>query len=88
MPPPAPVGSSSPGYTMVFGMVVGIYIDDAFIGDGLVHTGRMRPIARLGYMDYSVLTPESHVHAEPARWPATTACRANWSPGAWDGVFR
>jgi hypothetical protein len=38
---------------------VGIYIDDSFIKDGLVDTGAMRPIARLGYMDYGVLNPEN-----------------------------
>ena len=46
-------------YSVVFGQVVGIYIDDAFIKDGLVDTGAMRPIARLGYMDYGVVNPEN-----------------------------
>jgi flavin reductase (DIM6/NTAB) family NADH-FMN oxidoreductase RutF len=46
-------------YTVVFGEVVGIYIDDRFVKDGLVETGSMRPIARLGYMDYGVLNPEN-----------------------------
>jgi flavin reductase (DIM6/NTAB) family NADH-FMN oxidoreductase RutF len=41
--------------TLVLGEVVGIYIDDAILSsDGRVDTARMRPIARLGYMDYSV----------------------------------
>jgi flavin reductase (DIM6/NTAB) family NADH-FMN oxidoreductase RutF len=44
---------------VIFGYVVGIYIDDSFIKDGLVDTGAMRPIARLGYMDYAVVTPET-----------------------------
>jgi len=44
---------------LVFGRVVGVYIDDAFIKNGLVDTGAMRPIARLGYMDYAVVTPET-----------------------------
>ena len=43
----------------MFGQVVGIYIDDSFIKDGIVDTGAMRPIARLGYMDYAVVTPET-----------------------------
>ena len=30
-----------------------------FIKDGIVDTGAMRPIARLGYMDYAVVTPET-----------------------------
>ena len=44
---------------VVFGRVVGIYIDDQFVKNGLVDTAAMRPIARLGYMDYGVLTPET-----------------------------
>jgi flavin reductase (DIM6/NTAB) family NADH-FMN oxidoreductase RutF len=47
------------GYTMVIGRVVGVHIDDTFLKDGLVDTGAMRPIARLGYMDYGVLNPEN-----------------------------
>ena len=39
--------------------MVGIYIDDRFVKDGIVDTGAMRPIARLGYMDYAVVTPET-----------------------------
>ena len=39
--------------------MVGIYIDDRFVKEGLVDTGAMRPIARLGYMDYAVVTPET-----------------------------
>lgn len=44
---------------MIIGRVVGIYIDDRFIKNGLVDTGAMRPIARMGYRDYSVVTPDS-----------------------------
>lgn len=44
---------------VVFGQVVGIYIDDRFVKDGIVDTGAMRPIGRLGYMDYAVVTPET-----------------------------
>jgi flavin reductase (DIM6/NTAB) family NADH-FMN oxidoreductase RutF len=56
--PPVNPGEKST-YSVVFGQVVGVYIDDSFVKDGLVDTGAMRPIARLGYMDYSVVTPES-----------------------------
>ena len=38
---------------IVIGQVVGIYIDDAILVDGLVEVGKVRPIARLGYMDYT-----------------------------------
>ncbi len=40
---------------MVFGQVVGIHIDESLISDGRVDITRARPIARLGYMDYSVV---------------------------------
>jgi flavin reductase (DIM6/NTAB) family NADH-FMN oxidoreductase RutF len=43
----------------VFGQVVGIHIDDRFIKDGLLDTAAMRPIARAGYHDYFVSTPET-----------------------------
>jgi len=35
--------------------VIGIYIDDAVIVDGHVDVTRIKPIARLGYMDYAVV---------------------------------
>jgi flavin reductase (DIM6/NTAB) family NADH-FMN oxidoreductase RutF len=39
--------------TIVIGAVVGIYIDDRFIKDGRVDSGAMRPVARLGYSEYT-----------------------------------
>jgi flavin reductase (DIM6/NTAB) family NADH-FMN oxidoreductase RutF len=42
-------------YTMVIGRVVGIYIDDKAIREGMVDTAQLKPIARLGYMDYAVV---------------------------------
>ena len=57
LPPTSPGGKST--YSIVIGEVVGIYIDDRFVRDGRVDTGAMRPIARLGYMDYAVVTPET-----------------------------
>ncbi|MDA1183050.1 MAG: flavin reductase family protein [Acidobacteria bacterium] len=50
---------SDQGHFVVFGRVVGIYIDDAYVHDGRVDTGAMRPIARLGYMQYAAVTPET-----------------------------
>ena len=38
---------------VVIGEVVGVHIDDSVIVDGRVDVLRMRPIARLGYMDYA-----------------------------------
>jgi flavin reductase (DIM6/NTAB) family NADH-FMN oxidoreductase RutF len=44
---------------VVFGQVVGIYIDDRFLKDGLLDTAAMMPIARAGYRDYFVSTLET-----------------------------
>ncbi len=44
---------------VVFGQVVGVYIDDTFIKNGRLDTAAMRPIARAGYHDYFVGTPET-----------------------------
>ena len=87
LPLPAPQDGKSPGYTVVFGMVVGIYIDDAFIHDGLVQTGQMRPISRLGYMDYSVVTPES-MFSLNRPIASDDGHTAELVPGPWDGVYR
>jgi flavin reductase (DIM6/NTAB) family NADH-FMN oxidoreductase RutF len=38
---------------IVLGRVVGIHIDDAVLTGGLVDMAKLRPIARLGYMDYT-----------------------------------
>src|SRR5262249_34742853 len=54
-----PLAGDRPAYSVVFGQVVGIHIDDSVIRDGLVDTAAMAPIARLGYMDYAVVTPET-----------------------------
>jgi flavin reductase (DIM6/NTAB) family NADH-FMN oxidoreductase RutF len=46
-------------YNLVIGQIVGVHIDDAFIKAGIVDTAAMKPIARLGYMDYAVIGPEN-----------------------------
>ena len=40
---------------VVFGQVVGVYIDDRFIKEGRLDTAAMRPIARCGYDQYTVV---------------------------------
>lgn len=40
---------------VIFGHVVGIHIRDDVIVNGLVDVLRFRPVARLGYMDYTVV---------------------------------
>jgi len=41
--------------SIVFGEVVGVHIDDSVIVNGEIDVVKMRPIARLGYMDYAVV---------------------------------
>lgn len=43
---------------IVIGQVIGIYIDDRFIVEGFLDTAAMRPIARGGYQNYSVVEKE------------------------------
>lgn len=43
------------GCHVVFGQVVGVHIDDRFIKNGRVDTAAMRPIARCGYDNYTVV---------------------------------
>jgi len=57
--PLVPLEGGEPSYYLVIGQVVGVHIDDRYIVDGLVDTAAMRPIARTGYRDYFVATPET-----------------------------
>ena len=84
---PRPADGKGEPFIVVFGLVVGIYIDDAFIKDGIVDTPSMKPLARLGYMDYSVPTPETVFSLN--RPIATEDGRsAKLVSGPWDGVYR
>lgn len=40
---------------IVFGEVIGVHISDHVMTDGLVDSSKFRPIARMGYQDYSVI---------------------------------
>ena len=40
---------------ILIGNVIGIHIDDKFIKDGKVDVQKIRPLARLGYFDYSII---------------------------------
>ena len=78
---------SDQGHFVVIGQVVGIYIDEAYVSDGIVDTGAMRPLARLGYMDYAVVTPETMLTIN--RPEMTEAGEiANTQADAWDGTYR
>ncbi|MDH3762916.1 MAG: flavin reductase family protein [Gammaproteobacteria bacterium] len=41
--------------TMIIGAVLGVHINDQVLVDGLVDLSRIRPLARLGYMQYSAV---------------------------------
>jgi len=49
--------STMPGgaNNIVIGEVLGVHIDESIIKDGMIDTGAMRPIARLGYFEYTVV---------------------------------
>ena len=59
----------------------------AFIHEGIVDTGAMRPLARLGYMDFSVVTPES-IFSMNRPIATDDGHSATLVPGPWDGVYR
>ncbi len=40
--------------SVVVGEVVGIFIDESIIVDGMIDIKKMRPLSRIGYMDYGV----------------------------------
>ncbi len=83
-----PVDPARPEHvsTVVFGTVVAVYIDEAVIRDGRVDTAAIRPLARLGYMDYATVTAESMFTLNRPRVDADG--RATVVPGEWDGVYR
>ncbi|KZL21236.1 Flavoredoxin [Pseudovibrio axinellae] len=39
---------------LILGQVVGVHIDDSVLENGMLNVAKMKPLARLGYMDYSV----------------------------------
>ena len=74
------------GHFIIIGQVIGIYIDDAVIKDGIVDTASMRPLARMGYMDYAVVTPETAFTLDRPRVQEDGSVKM--PEGEWDGVYR
>ncbi len=72
---------------VVFGVVIGIYIDERVVKDGLIDTAAMQPLARMGYMDYAYVSRENTftLNRPIASEDGKTA---SVQPGAWDGVYR
>lgn len=85
LPPPKPGAKFH--YTLVIGQVVGVYIDEAVLTNGLVDAGKLRPLSRLGYMDYAVVTPEVLFTLNRPE-AAADGQGATLRPGPWDGVYR
>jgi flavin reductase (DIM6/NTAB) family NADH-FMN oxidoreductase RutF len=85
MPLPG-AGKYKQAYHLVIGLVVGIHIDDRYIKDGLIDTASMKPIARLGYMDYAVVTPETMFSINRPDVDATG--KVTVAPAVWDGKYR
>ena len=43
--------------SVIFGAVVGVHIDEAALTDGLIDYDRIRPLARMGYLDFAISQP-------------------------------
>jgi len=50
-----PADSNSVSSSMIVGQVVGIHIADDVLVDGFIDLAKAKPLARLGYLDYSVV---------------------------------
>ena len=55
---------------LVVGEVVGIHVDDAVLTEGLVDMAKLRPLARLGYMDYAPVLGVFEMQRPP--WPSAS----------------
>lgn len=50
-----PTSSMGDTNRVVIGRVIGVHIDDSLISSGKIDVMKMKPIARLGYMEYAVI---------------------------------
>ena len=50
-----PKGSSGRGNRVCIGNVVGVHISDTVLKDGFIDVMAFKPMARLGYMDYTTV---------------------------------
>jgi flavin reductase (DIM6/NTAB) family NADH-FMN oxidoreductase RutF len=77
--------SNLTGNYSIIGEVVGIHINNEYIKDGMFDTAKVRPIARLGYMDYGVVGKENIFSKNrPKLNKDGTLEQVN----KWDGVYR
>ena len=73
------------GNYSIIGEVVGVHINDDYIKDGMFDTEKVRPIARLGYMDYGVVGKENIFSKNR---PKLNKDGKLESVKKWDGVYR
>ena len=82
-----PDASGTAADYVVFGRVVGVYFDEQFLKDGRIDTGAMQPIARLGYMDYAVVRPDSVFTINRPEVDENGDLQQP-SAAVWDGIYR
>ena len=80
---PDVIGDS--GHFIVIGQVIGIFINNNVIKDGIVDTASMRPLARMGYMDYTVVTPETTFSLQRPQVKKDGTVKV--PKGGWDGIY-
>jgi flavin reductase (DIM6/NTAB) family NADH-FMN oxidoreductase RutF len=75
------------GHYVIFGHVVGIYINDQYVNEGIVDTSAMQPLARMGYMQYSVVRPDTVIEINRPRLDKDGNV-VEAQAGKWDGQYR
>jgi flavin reductase (DIM6/NTAB) family NADH-FMN oxidoreductase RutF len=73
------------GNYVIFGQVIGIYINEKFIKDGLFDTSAARPLVRLGYMDYGIVGSENTFSKNRPKLGKDGKLQ---TVEEWDGVYR
>ena len=73
------------GTFVIFGEVVGVYIDDEFINDGLFDASKARPLVRLGYMNYGVVGKENTFAKNRPQLDENGNLK---EVKEWDGIYR
>ncbi len=84
---PLPGAVDGAGTHVVFGEVVAIYLDDRYVVEGRLDVPAMHPIARMGYMDYDIVTPET-TFALTRPQVAADRRTASVATTPWDGLYR
>lgn len=87
---PIPKGLSDDGaskHNLILGFVVGVYINDEYLSGGLFDSAKAGLIARMGYMDYCLVTPENTFSLNRPK-VTENGRSASLTPGPWDGKYR